>query len=257
MRAAGARVMVVLAISSAGAACSSFGAAPSTEDVLDGGPGTASDAGADVSERDAAAVDGGCGVPPFATKITGAEPADDGWDYDVTYGPQGELSVDRADEGDGVLRATMTAASAGRGKVYVREIDARDARCVAFEVKLRVARFPEQGSAVLTSALRFASNTVLAITIAPGSKMEFVQQLEGGGEHRKLGRAAIADEEWHVLRVAYAPGPTVEASIDGVAIPIDQAEVMPFSAPTRFDVGVTFAAAESVARFDIDEVSLF
>jgi len=87
--------------------------------------------------------------------------------------------------------------------------------------------------------------------------MEVVQQIEDTVEYRKLGRATIADAEWHVIRVAYVPGPVVEASIDGVAIAIDQTVVLPFSAPTRFDVGVTFAAPESVARFDIDEVSLF
>lgn len=257
MRAAGAVGMVVLTLASGGAACSSFGSAPSTADVFDGGTEPGSDAGRDVSEP-AAAVDGGCGVAPFATRITGADPADDGWDYDVTYGPQGELSVTRVDEGDGVLRATILESSGGgRGKVYVREIEAADARCVGFEVKLRVPRFPEQGNAILTSALRLASNAVLAIAMAPGSWLEIAQQVEGGLGYRNLGRTKLEDDRWHVIRVGYAAGPVVEASIDGVAITIDEKQVLPFSAPTRFDVGVTFAPAESVANFDIDEVSLF
>ncbi len=257
MRAAGAVGMVVLTLASGGAACSSFGSAPSTADVFDGGTEPGSDASSDALPP-AAPLDGGCGVPPFATRITGAEPADDGWDYDVAYGPQGELSVTRIDEGDGVLRATILESSGGgRGKVYVREIDAAEAQCVGFEMKLRVPRFPEKGLSILSSTLRFASDVMLAIALAPGSWIAVVQQIEGGAGYRSLARTRLVDDQWHVIRVGYAAGPVVEASIDGVPMPVDQAEVLPFSAPTRFDVGVTFAPPESFASFDIDEVSLF
>ena len=45
--------------------------------------------------------------------------------------------------------------------------------------------------------------------------------------------------------------------LDDAPIPLDLKPLYPLAGPNRFDVGVTYAAPESVIELDVDEVRLF